>query len=622
MTRSGHRALDERNRVSPRTIRLLGIGLVLILGLSACDLTTGADGLETPDEAVSASEDAELADGPLDRQRRERVSPGDAESESGVGADAPVGDLPAMEGSSRPYGQQATAVDRRLGLHVTSDELTIWRARAHQGDSVDGRSTNYVRHGDVIENSPGDWERIASLKNSFVSDPYRYVWLGPSHNWPHPIINNSSWPRNPSGMPPTRNSPQSAEPIRDAAFFAMVLGSDAVPNRSLDTPTRDRILVNVKQVILEMVRSRYNDYSNTQRYSRTRFGDAYHPSYQIAAWLNKLVYAYDYAQVADPDVWTAAEKEEFIWWLDGAAEWWAAIVDKRRDGMFNADGTTTEWADEPYKQVIWSGGPRAEKVHARVDNHVPRLAAVPTFAGLLAQLEEERSGLTTLSDARIDEGIGYARKSVSDYLVAEFIPAQPGTGGGVRSGGGNMFRWPGNTGPTEGWKYAMEHLGHNVMLADHVARAGDTSLYEMSTTAGTSTSRGTLPDDGLYGAGGPKTLRAAMERMWSYIDESSGPRRYGCDDCATAARRYDSTDGIKGHERANEWESIQGNVYFRSDYLRSIYMRSRAGTPDLPESPKDAQGYIENGDSSTYPGANFMFALTEDRVWPYDAPVR
>lgn len=508
--------------------------------------------------------------------------------------------------------------NQRLGLHVTTDELAIWRKRAQGQDRVDGKSTNYVSQGDVIPNSPGDWDRIVSLKNEFIANPSRYVWQGPTHNWPNAILNNSSWPKSQVGIPPTRDNAQAAEPIRDAAFFAMVLGSEAVPDTAISISAREAILSDVKDVIQQIVRSKYNDYSNTQRYNRTNFGTAFHPSYQIAAWLKKLAYAYDYAQIANPNVWTVEEKREFISWMNEASEWWAPIIEKRRHGMFEADGSTTEWADKPYKTVIWAGGPQAEKVHARVDNHVSRLASVPTFAGLLAELEQKRSGVTTLSDARIKQLVDFGRQSVQDYLVAEFIPSEDGTGGSERSGSGNMFRWPGDTGPTEGWKYAMEHLGHNVMLADHIARAGDTSFYEYSTTKGTSTSRGTLPEDGLYGAGGPKNLRATVERMWSYIDEHFTPQRYGCKNCSAESHRYDSVDDLKGYERANEWESIQGNIYFRSDFLESIYMRERQGTPNLPENPKDAQGYIENGDSSAYPGVNFMFAQMEGRVWPYD----
>lgn len=507
----------------------------------------------------------------------------------------------------------------RLGLHVTTDELAIWRNRAQGQDRVDGKPTSYVSQGDVILNSPGDWDRIISLKNKFVANPSRYVWQGPTHNWPNAILNNSSWPMNQAGMPPTRDNAQAAEPIRDAAFFAMVLGSEAVPDTAISISSRDAILDDVKDVIQQIIRSKHNDYSNTQRYNRNKLGTGFHPSYQIAAWLNRLIYAYDYAQIANPSTWTVEERKEFISWLNEASEWWAAIIEKRRSGMFKTDGSPTARADEPSKEVIWAGGPQAEKVHARVDNHVSRLAGVPTFAGLLAELEQKRSGVTTLNDDRVTELVDYGRQSVEDYLVAEFIPSQNGTGGSERSGGGNMFRWPGDTGPTEGWKYAMEHLGHNVMLADHIARAGDTSPYEHATTKGTSTSRGTLPEDGLYGAGGPKNLRAAVERMWSYIDENSGPPRYGCKNCSDERHRYDSVDDLKGYGRANEWESIQGNIYFRSDFLESIYMRERQGTPDLPESPKSAQGYIENGDSSAYPGANFMFAQMEGRVWPYAA---
>lgn len=506
---------------------------------------------------------------------------------------------------------------QRLGLHVTAQELAIWRDRALGRDRVDGRPTNYISQGDVTPNSPGDWDRIRSMKDRFLSRPEQYVWRGPTHDWPNRIVNHASWPRDERGVPGTRDQRFAAEPIRDAAFYAMVLGSQAVPNASIPASERDAILAKVKGALLMMIRSKYNDYGNAQRYDRDRFGTGFHPAFQLAAWVNKLVYTYDYAQVANPDLWTAAEKAEFIGWLDEAAEWMSQIVDKRRSGMFKPDGTPTAKADEPETAVIWAGGPRAEKVHVRMDNHVPRLAAIPTLAGLLAELDDKRSEVSTLDASRIDALVDYGRRSIRDYLVAEFIAAEGGNGGGQRSGGGNMYRWVGDTGPTEGWKYAMSHLGRNVTLADHIARAGDTSVYEQSTTAGTSVSAGTLPEDGLYGSGGPKTLRAAVERMWQYIDETTTPPRYGCSDCARASHRYDSTDGVKGYERPHEWESIQANLYFRSEFLKSIYLRERPGTPHLPENPWSGQYWLENGDNGAYPGANFMFAQMEGRVWPY-----
>ena len=44
------------------------------------------------------------------------------------------------------------AFAQRLGLHVTQEELNIWKQRASSGP--------YKTTGDVSTNSPGDWNRI------------------------------------------------------------------------------------------------------------------------------------------------------------------------------------------------------------------------------------------------------------------------------------------------------------------------------------------------------------------------------------------------------------------------------------------------------------------------------
>ena len=46
----------------------------------------------------------------------------------------------------------------RLGLHVTQEELNIWKQRAVSGP--------YKTTGDVSPNSPGDWNRIAANASS------------------------------------------------------------------------------------------------------------------------------------------------------------------------------------------------------------------------------------------------------------------------------------------------------------------------------------------------------------------------------------------------------------------------------------------------------------------------
>ena len=70
-------------------------------------------------------------------------------------------------GTIMPY----TAIAQtRLGLHVTQEELNIWRQRMTSGP--------YKSSGDVSTNSPGDWNRFVSNKNTFLSNPSAHRYAG------------------------------------------------------------------------------------------------------------------------------------------------------------------------------------------------------------------------------------------------------------------------------------------------------------------------------------------------------------------------------------------------------------------------------------------------------------
>jgi hypothetical protein len=183
----------------------------------------------------------------------------------------------------------------------------------------------------------------------------------------------------------------------------------------------------------------------------------------------------------------------------------------------------------------------------------------------------------------------------------------------------NRYR-DGNGEPSKGWKYGMENLGSTLLIADHIARAGDVGVYEYSTIAGTIDTAGSVPDDGIT-SGGPKTLRSTVRQQLRYIDEDSQPVRYGCDDCSSVEYRIDSRDDVTGIMRAAEWGVLHANLYFRDPYVKSVYMRALPGTPGLPVDPRHGQGWIWNGEHGAYPGVNLMYAQMEDEVWPYPDPI-
>ena len=78
---------------------------------------------------------------------------------------------------ARDGGLTAAAGHRttRLGLHVTQEELDIWRQRAASGP--------YKSTGDVSANSPGDWDRIKAHADRFLNNPSTGGWDAWTGEW-------------------------------------------------------------------------------------------------------------------------------------------------------------------------------------------------------------------------------------------------------------------------------------------------------------------------------------------------------------------------------------------------------------------------------------------------------
>jgi hypothetical protein len=70
-------------------------------------------------------------------------------------------------------------------------------------------------------------------------------------------------------------------------------------------------------------------------------------------------------------------------------------------------------------------------------------------------------------------------------------------------------------------------------------------------------------------------------------------------------------------ERINEVQTLIANLYYRDDYIRSVYKREAPGTPPYPAFVEQGAGDPEGGEGGTFPGVLFMFGDLEGEVWPY-----
>ena len=178
---------------------------------------------------------------------------------------------------------------------------------------------------------------------------------------------------------------------------------------------------------------------------------------------------------------------------------------------------------------------------------------------------------------------------------------------------GDFERWTDND-PVKGWKYACEMVGAMVTIADHLARAGDTELYEFKTTDGA------LGTAGRHHSGSPKSLETLVTDLMRYVDKSF--KRYGTDrnDRAGSSKYLiDSVNDIQGAERINDLQVMPANRYYRSNYIRSVYTRSASGVPAYPLNPAKGSGDPEGGEAGIYPGVLFMYGKGESLPSPYGA---
>lgn len=448
-------------------------------------------------------------------------------------------------------------VDGRLGLHVTEDELTEWRRRSGIGP--------YRVTSDVSRNSPGDWTRITEQADEFMRDPERSRWTGPVGNNPGGCVERS--PNKADNMryvPPFRL----ASELRDAAFVAMV-------------QERDEYASVVKAELLAQIAEPEVDFADKQRWCPDAIDGDNNPIFNIANWLTRLLFAYDYLRIADPELFSAEEQRRLDAWFVEGAEWMQEPVDRKLDEMFvdrdGGDYTLTPVGQDSYSKVLYLGGPSLRTVARRFNNRSGAAARYIALAGVHGDDED-----------LVDTGKAF----VKDTLRFSYYPE------GVL---GEFERWTEEE-PGLGWKYGMQLTGSLLTIADTLARAGDPSLTEFSTT------EGALGTEGRHHSGAEKSLATLVDDMASYADGTY--IRYGTDDPShegDPAYRIGTVDGRSGREFIHDTFLVVGSRWLPNDHVGAVAARTASGVPPYPESPSSGQGDPAGGEWGIYPGVLFMF---------------
>jgi hypothetical protein len=448
----------------------------------------------------------------------------------------------------------------RLGLHVTQEELNIWKQRASSGP--------YKSTGDVSPNSPGDWTRIQSNANTFLSNPSAQRWSG------QPAGSCWSYLSNPPSLPPGRDA---GEKQRDAGFYYLLTGN---------TSYRDAVL---NELLAQAATPGTNWADSTLWNVSTScaYGDAW--SWEITAWLTKLLYGYDYIRNSI----SAANRATLDTWFTNAANLWNAnthaIITTRFPNRDSDDYTT--WGPG-YPVCIGPvlthfGGFTHCDFHEgwsnRSVNHI-------RFVGLV--------GIMTNNTALKDRAKRWVKEWVRFTNFADSTNSQ-------------FHRSIADGHPGIGWNYVSLTLGGMVALADAFARIGDLELFNYSISLGS-------PDGSLTPAGGPKSILSVVKKYLDYVDGTV--QRYATTDSAQNGDpnyKIDSVDEVLGTAWISDIFAAQGNLFWRDARVKSGYLRQAFGAPAYPSNPSSFGACVYCGDWATLPGVLFMFGQMEGQVNPY-----
>lgn len=352
-------------------------------------------------------------------------------------------------------GETAT----RLSLHVTQEELNIWRQRAVSGP--------YKATSDVSTNSPGDYNRIKASADAFVADPDQHRWNG----------NTGSSCFVPSGNNGPPGKLNSGIPLRDAAFMH-VLGT--VPGTDYITPVKTELLA-------QLAVSGFN-FGNSTKWSHNSgcwTGPAQAASQEINLYVHHLIIAYDYIK----SEFSAGEQTTINAWFTDAMEFFDYFATNPALERFpnrNSDNyTTVSGGEGGCNQILYAGGPTHCNWQAAWEN-LPGLAATSVASMAIS-----------LNNTTYKNLVKRWWKEAVNYLIDD------------DNSSFELQRWSTNS-RDQGWSYWSSWLFHMISIADHFARDGDTSLYDYTADL----------TQHFKSAGGTKRLDTIIDRLLEYRDKT------------------------------------------------------------------------------------------------------
>ena len=442
----------------------------------------------------------------------------------------------------------------RVALHATQEEIDVWKQRRASGPYLD------------------EWNRILASANSFRTSPTG-KWLGNQANeaWAGDQVKACNrlptvYPGGSSSSCAGDNGRRFADKIRDAGFVYLITG---------DKSYRDPVVA----ILLAQIAEAGTDFSNTTRWSTTYVNQD--KDFHISIWLRKMAYAYSYVRGS----MTAQQQSQIDAWFNNAATWLNQMV-------HNSAGRSSRWPNR--LQDNYSGTPSTSSCSTcgtglthlggyvvngfgyawdnKAANHNAAVAAIGSI-----------TGDTVIKDR-------------AKRFVKEWLKYNVGADGTIW----DQVRWQAGNAQS-GWNYAATTLGSIITAADHIARTGDTELYDYSTSVGLH-----------WSAGGPKTLLKVIQRYANIALDNV--RIYASTTATTDASKKIDPDGNSPEPTSRYVHDVafaQANIYYKDALTTRSYTRS------TPTNPSNGGYDAWGGDWGNLPGVRFMFGQMEGKVSPY-----
>jgi hypothetical protein len=456
-------------------------------------------------------------------------------------------------GVSMVMGQSAIA-QTRLGLHVTQEELNIWRQRAVSGP--------YRSAGDVASNTPGDWDRIVANKNSFMANPSADLWDG--------YTGSGCVPRGLTSIEPRSQ----AVKMRDAAFFSLVKN---------DTSVRNQVLQTLKT---QIARPGVN-FSNGSKWCleprSARLFDV-NPGFVVAEWATRFLFTYDYIR----SYVSSSDRQAIDTWFLNAGYYFRINGDESvitdaygteanfLNGTLSSNGNSLA-NDCSGQGLTHIGGSSICRFGKYFNNRRFHMTAFYAQVGIM------------LNDATMQS---WAKRMVQEYVKYHVYP---------NSALNELHRSHGREADV-GWAYAAQTYGKVMDIVDVFARTGDLSLYQFTTSTGAGLTQG-----------GPKSVKTPAE---FFVKTTQGTWLiYNWNTSATVSNLIDGASYPGSYYGYDVWLA-QPNIYWKDSSITAAYFQPGPKNKQGATSNREPE-FSWMGAGKAYPAKLFMFGQMEGKVWPY-----